>query len=140
MSRKYPRLAWLLSRFAIIVLIVAALSCYQWSQHLTRRREDLAALQIDRELGMTVEPIDDDIAADLHVPPRTTGVVVTSLADGRPADRAGLRAGDVIEQIGGFAVTDSVAAVDALHADRRRRLSIIVNRHGRDLRVEAIRG
>ena len=140
MARKYPRLTWLLARLAIVLLIGGGLALYQWSRHVARMREDEAALQIDRELGMTVEPIDDDIAADLGVPPRTTGLVVTSLADGRPADQAGMQAGDVIEQIDELAVTGPESAINALNADSDRRLSIIVNRHGSDLRLEVIRG
>ena len=140
MARKYPRLAWWLTRLAIVLLVGGSLAVYQWSRHVARMREDQAALGIDRELGMTVETIDDDIAADLDVPPRTTGLVVTSLADGRPADRAGVQAGDVIEQIDDLAVTGPESAMNALQADRDRRLAIIVNRHGRDLRLEVIRG
>lgn len=140
MAQKYPRLAWLLTRLAFALLIGGGIALYQWSQHVARKREDEAALLLDRQLGVTVEQLDNDIASDLGAPAGTTGLVVTSLADGRPADQAGLQAGDVIEQIDNFAVSDPQAAVDALQADRRRQLILIVNRHGKDVRIEVTLG
>lgn len=140
MAQKYPKLARLLAGLALALLIGGGLAAYQWSQHVGRRRQDEAALLLDRQLGLTVEQLDDDTASGLGAPSGTTGLVVTSLADGRPADRAGLEAGDIIEQIDNFAVTNPQAAADALHADRRRQLILIVNRHGREVRIEVTRG
>lgn len=138
MYKKKPvsTLTAVLTSLAIALLIAGSLGLYQWSRHLARRHEEVAALQLDRELGVTAEPVDDDIAADLGVPPETTGLVVTSLADGRVAEAAGLHAGDVIEQIGDLVVTDFESAAAALEANRHHRVAVILNRHGTDMRVE----
>ena len=110
----------------------------QWSLLDGEKRTEAAEASIVRELGVTVEPLDDEIAATLGIPPRTTGLVITSLADAQPGDQAGLRPGDVIEQIGDLAVTDPPAAAAALTASRHRRVALIVNRHGEDLRIELV--
>lgn len=140
LTRRFPSLSWILARIAFALMIGAAVGLFQWSQHSARRREDEAALQLDRQLGVTVEPLDADVAADLSVPPGTNGLVVTSLSDGRSAARAGIQPGDVIEQIGGLAVTDPEAAADALRLQPQPLIGVIVNRHGKDLRLVVSRG
>lgn len=110
----------------------------QWSLHESEKSTEAAEARIVRELGATVEPLDDEIAATLGIPPRTTGLVVTSLADARLGRKAGLKPGDVIEQIGDLAVTDPQAAAEALAASRHRQIALIVNRHGEDVRIELI--
>jgi serine protease Do len=46
-------------------------------------------------LGVSIQPLDRDLAAYLGMP-ATTGVIVNSVADGSPAAKAGVRAGDVV--------------------------------------------
>src|SRR5262245_4409695 len=46
-------------------------------------------------LGVSIQPLDRDLAAYLGQP-EATGVIVNSVADGSPAERAELRVGDVI--------------------------------------------
>ncbi|GJL79737.1 MAG: peptidase [Nitrospinaceae bacterium] len=54
-------------------------------------------------LGVGIEPVDSEMAAkvDLDV---GTGVLINSVFEGDPAQRAGLRVGDIILKIGGVAV------------------------------------
>jgi C-terminal processing protease CtpA/Prc len=142
MSRiaRSPRIGHGLLSLVLAVAAGSAVGLQQWWHHVERRREDVAALRLDRELGVTVEPLDLDLADDLALPPGTRGIVVTSLAERRPADRAGIRAGDVIEQIGALPVSDPETAASALDRSRGTILPVVVNRRGRDLRVTLNRG
>jgi serine protease Do len=55
-------------------------------------------------LGIEVEPISGQLAGFFHVP-GGRGLLVREVASGSAADRAGLRAGDVIYQVDGSAVS-----------------------------------
>jgi predicted metalloprotease with PDZ domain len=136
LSKSNSFLSGLLPRLAVVLLIVAALGAYQWSIHDHRRREDAAALRLDSELGVTVEPLDDDVAEILGLPAATRGLVITSVAEGRAATRAGLEPGDVIQQIGNHAIIDPESAVEALDADSSRQLRFLVNRRRRSIELE----
>jgi Do/DeqQ family serine protease len=58
------------------------------------------------QLGVTVQQVTSDIASSLGLPePR--GVIVNSVTPGSPADRAGLRRGDVITALNGEAINDT---------------------------------
>jgi serine protease Do len=50
-------------------------------------------------LGVSIQPLDRDLAAYLGMP-GTTGVIVNSVAEGSPAAKAGVRAGDVLTAFG----------------------------------------
>jgi serine protease Do len=50
-------------------------------------------------LGLHVDKITPEIAERLGIPPRTKGVVVTSVDPGSPADNAGLHPGDVVREV-----------------------------------------
>jgi serine protease Do len=58
--------------------------------------------QQQREIGFTYSDVDPRLAERLGVPPK--GVMVTEVAPGSPADRAGLRPGMVVVEAGGKAV------------------------------------
>jgi membrane-associated protease RseP (regulator of RpoE activity) len=133
---RYPSLIPLLARMAVVLLLVAGLALYQCSVHDHRRREEAAALQLDRELGVTAEALVEDLAADFGLPPHSRGLVITSLAEGRAAERAGLQPGDVIEQIDSYAIVDAESAAEALDDGDGRLLRLVVNRHGRAMTVE----
>jgi Do/DeqQ family serine protease len=59
-------------------------------------------------MGVTVQSISSDIAASLGLQ-QVKGALVSSIQRGSPAERAGLRRGDVITHINGQAVSDSNA-------------------------------
>ncbi len=55
-------------------------------------------------LGVSIQPIDDDLADSLGLP-RNRGEFVQSVQEGRAADQAGIQAGDIVTKIDGKDVT-----------------------------------
>ena len=54
-------------------------------------------------LGVTMQPLDRDLAEYFGIP-EATGAVLNSVAEGSPAEHAGLRAGDVLTRFAGVAI------------------------------------
>src|SRR5439155_123163 len=76
--------------------------------------EPAAAAAPDEEgWGLGVEPLSAEAALRLNLP-TTRGLLVTDVAPGSPADRAGLRRGDVIVEAGRTPVADPAALYRAL--------------------------
>jgi membrane-associated protease RseP (regulator of RpoE activity) len=95
-------------------------------------------LKLDSALGATLEPLDARAAETLGGGSRADEMVVTSVAaDGR-ASAAGLRVGDVVEEVDGQDPADLDAAIGAVSTDPTQ---VIVNRHGSHatLRIPAAR-
>jgi hypothetical protein len=84
-------------------------------------------LKLDSTLGATLEPLDARAAQTLGGGSHVDEMVVTSVAAGGRASVAGLRVGDVVEQVDGKDPQDLEAAIDAISTDPTR---ILVNRHG----------
>jgi S1-C subfamily serine protease len=57
-------------------------------------------------LGVTIQSVDSDLAASLNLP-AARGAIVTSVSAGGPADKAGLKRGDVITAINKQPVVDN---------------------------------
>jgi len=57
-------------------------------------------------LGVTIQSLDADMAANLNLP-AARGAIVTSVATGGPAEKAGLKRGDVITSVNNQAVADT---------------------------------
>jgi Do/DeqQ family serine protease len=55
-------------------------------------------------LGVGAEPVTPEIAEQVHLPRDTKGVIVDDLAQGGPADSAGLKRGDVVLSVNGRGV------------------------------------
>ena len=55
-------------------------------------------------LGVQIQPITDDIAESLGIP-ENRGELIANVEPGQPAERAGLRRGDVVISVGGEEVT-----------------------------------
>ncbi|MDQ6760846.1 MAG: DegQ family serine endoprotease [Acidobacteriota bacterium] len=55
--------------------------------------------------GVSVQALNSDIRQQLQIPEGTKGVIITDLEDDSPAAQAGLRQGDVIEQVNRKPVT-----------------------------------
>lgn len=84
-------------------------------------------LKLDSALGATLEPLDARAARVLGGGSRVDEMVVTSVAAGGRASAAGLRVGDVVEQVDGKDPANLDAAIDAVSTDPTE---IVVNRHG----------
>ena len=99
------------------------------------RRDEEPDREDKTTLGVMVVPLTPDVASRLGAPKNAHGLVVEDVKpDGRAAD-AGIRAGDVIEQVN----RQPVQSVDDLKAALRRSgekpILLLVNREGREIFV-----
>jgi putative serine protease PepD len=65
-------------------------------------------------LGVSMATVDADVASQLDLPSGTVGSLIQEIVAGSPAEKAGLKAGDVIVEMGGEAVAsveDAFAAI-----------------------------
>jgi predicted metalloprotease with PDZ domain len=95
--------------------------------------EETTVDQLEEAIGATVEPLDPATARSLGLTAGTRGVVVTSLATGGPAARAGVRTGDVV-----VAIDRPVGSVNDLAAGVRNNanvLTVTLNRRGQSVIV-----
>ena len=84
----------------ICALVAAALrSRYPAIISALAPRQESQAREVDEAIGATVEPLDPATADSLGLSDGTHGAVVTSIANGGPAARAGIRTGDVVVAI-----------------------------------------
>lgn len=96
----------------------------------------LMALPVGRgRLGVRIESLTADLASAIGSPD-TRGVFVIEVMKDTPAEKAGLKAGDVITAVDGKAVDDSDDLVRALR-DEKGRVSLAVTRRGARRTVEA---
>lgn len=87
-------------------------------------------------LGVRIEPLTTDLAAALGAA-NTQGVLVLEVMADTPALRAGLKAGDVVTQVGTTAVTSPEALVKALAAvDGKVTLKVVRKGLRRDVVVD----
>jgi serine protease Do len=62
-----------------------------------------STIHADRRLGLTVQELDQDLAESIGAS-GVTGVLVSSVARGGPAERAGIKRGDIVRALDGRAV------------------------------------
>ena len=92
---------------------------------------ETSARRLDEAIGATVEPLDPGTARSLGLALESRGLVVTSVASGGPAARAGVRTGDVV-----VGIEQPVGSMKDLTAGIRRNgnaLTITLNRHGQSV-------
>ncbi len=78
--------------------------------------------------GMAVEPLTPELAARLELDRTTKGVVITNVDPSGPAASAGLREGDVIQQVNGKTVSDAGDVRDALNATTGKPSVLLITR------------
>jgi Do/DeqQ family serine protease len=78
--------------------------------------------------GMTVEPLTPELAARLNVERDVKGVVITGIDPAGAAASAGLREGDVIQQVNGKGVDDAGDVRDALDANAGKPSVLLITR------------
>ena len=121
---------------ALLILVFAATAIWPRQSPFVpvfAPRESTLARQLDEAIGATLEPLDAATAHSLGLSAGTQGVVVTSVASGGPAARAGVRTGDVV-----VAVDRPVDSMDDLAARLRngnKLLTVTLNRHGQSVIV-----
>jgi serine protease Do len=82
------------------------------------------------KFGMTVEPLTPDIARKLELDADTRGVVISDVDPSGAAASAGLKEGDVIEQINGKAVRSVEDVKAGLDAASDRPAVLLITRDG----------
>ncbi|HYY57232.1 MAG TPA: DegQ family serine endoprotease [Pyrinomonadaceae bacterium] len=82
------------------------------------------------KLGVTVEPLTPALAARLELPEGAKGVVVTGVDPNGPAADAGIRQGDVIEEVNRQPVRSAADLNAALQGQTARPLLLLINRQG----------
>jgi len=82
--------------------------------------------------GVSVEELDARTARQAGLPANTKGVVVTDVDPASPAASAGLKPGDVIQEVNHHAVASSEDLSSALHKSKGESL-LLVNRSGSKL-------
>ena len=85
--------------------------------------------------GMTVEPITPEIARQLDLDRDAKGVVITGVDPSGAAAAAGLREGDVIQQVNGKSVDSADDVRDALNATNGKPAVLLVARGGNTIFV-----
>ncbi len=80
--------------------------------------------------GVDVDELTPQVARQLGLPPQTFGVVITAVRPGSPADEAGLRRGDVIQEVNRRAVNSVSTFEQAVRAAGSDPVLLLVNRGG----------
>ena len=73
-----------------------------------------AAAEQGPKLGLALAPLNDQARQEMNLSPTQKGVVIADVTQDSPAQQAGLQPGDVLEMVGGQAVTTPQQAVAAL--------------------------
>jgi Do/DeqQ family serine protease len=87
------------------------------------------------QLGVTVEPLTPNLAAQLGLSRATNGVVIDSVDPGGPAADAGLQQGDVIQDVNRQPVHSASDLNNALGKSGNRPPLLLVNRGGQRIYV-----
>jgi serine protease Do len=86
-------------------------------------------------LGVTIQSVDSDLAASLNLP-AARGAIVTSVTVGGPAEKAGLKRGDVITAVNNQPVVDNNSLRNQVASMAPgSNVTLTVNRGGRDQTV-----
>jgi S1-C subfamily serine protease len=85
------------------------------------------------QLGVAVQPITPDIAAQLGIPDVKNGLVVTSVDPTGPAAQAGIQSGDVLIEINHQPINNVTDVKPALQKSGSRPALVLINRGGQTL-------
>ena len=91
-------------------------------------------------IGVTIQDVDQNSAKALGLD-KAHGALIGSVMDGEPADKAGVKAGDIILSVEGKEIADSSALLHAI-ADKApgSKIKIIVWREGKSLELTLVLG
>jgi serine protease DegQ len=65
-------------------------------------------------IGVEPQNLTKELAESLNLPKDTTGVLISGVLEGGPADKAGMKPGDVLTQVNGQAVNDVVTLLNRI--------------------------
>jgi serine protease DegQ len=65
-------------------------------------------------IGVEPQNLSKELAESLSLPKDTTGVLISGVLEGGPADKAGIKPGDVLTQVNGQAVNDVAALLNRI--------------------------
>jgi serine protease Do len=82
------------------------------------------------KLGLSVEPLTPEIAAELNLRPGTQGVVVDSVDPAGPAVEAGIQRGDVIAEVNRQAIHSAADLRAAIDKSGSKPSLVLINRRG----------
>jgi S1-C subfamily serine protease len=87
-------------------------------------------------LGVTIQPVDADLAASMNLP-AARGAIVTGVQAGGPAEKAGVKRGDVITAVNNQPITDPNSLRNTVAAMAPgTKTSVTVLRDGRDQQLQ----
>jgi serine protease Do len=91
-------------------------------------------------LGVSLQPVDEDIAGSLGLP-KDLGEIVRTVQPGEPADKAGIKQGDVILSVNGQNVNpDETVSYLIANTPVGSRVPVVVVRNGKRLTVPVVVG
>ena len=83
-------------------------------------------------LGVGIQPVDDEIAESVGLE-ETTGALVSNVMEGDPADKGGIRSGDIILKFDGKEIEDDRALVRAVaDTPAGKKVKVVVWRGGKE--------
>ena len=65
-------------------------------------------------IGVEPQNLSKELAESLNIPGNTSGVLISGVLEGGPADKAGMKPGDVLTQVNGQAVNDVVTLLNRI--------------------------
>ena len=65
-------------------------------------------------IGVEPQNLSKELAESLNIPANTSGVLISGVLEGSPADKAGLKPGDILIQVNGQKVDDVVALLNRI--------------------------
>ncbi len=93
------------------------------------------------QLGVNIQPVTGEIAANLGLPEGTRGVIVNNVVAGSAAERAGLKRGDVVTAFNGQPVADTNSLRNRVATTQPgTEVTLTVFRDGREQQVRASLG
>jgi len=98
-------------------------------QKVERASREAGATENQALEGVSVQELDARTARQAGLPANSRGVVVTEVDPGSPAAQAGLKEGDVIQEVNHHAVASADDLANALHKSNGESL-LLVNRNG----------
>jgi len=91
-------------------------------------------------LGVSIYPVTDDFAKEFHAPD-TSGAFVQDVTAGSPADKAGVKYGDIIRKLNGQSIADSAQLrVMVTEMNPRTAVTLDILRDGKPMTVRVTLG